>query len=101
MSNDFPDISISQFVIILCEIETGIVLNKDFERYTGQGERYYVFNSLEEAESFSMKVMEEKPNIESTIYSYDKSAVKTIINENYYKKKALETKSKKKWWPFK
>lgn len=101
MSNEFPEISMSQFAVIFCEIETGIVLNKDFERYIGQGECYYVLNSLEEAEKFCIKITEEKPNLEIRIWAYDQSLIKIIRNENYYKNKALKTKSKKKWWPFK
>lgn len=104
MSTDFPEISMTQFALRLCEVETGIILNKSLERYNGQGESYYyVFDSLEEAESFSTKIIKEKPNAECTICAYDKSVVKIIKDENYIQQiiQASKAKKKKRWWPFK
>lgn len=103
MSMNFPEISMTQFAVSFDEVETGIILNKDFERYTGQGEYFYVFDSIEEAESFSVKVIKERPNLESVILSYDKSVVKIMKDEDYINQiiQASKAVKKKKWWHFK
>ncbi|HEX9059798.1 MAG TPA: hypothetical protein VF941_06440 [Clostridia bacterium] len=101
MSVDYPKMSITQFAVSFVELETGTLLNKDFERYIGQGECFYVFDSFEEAESFCIKSVKENQNFQGTIYSHDQSFVKIITDENYYKNNALKTKSKKKWSTFK
>ncbi|WP_010250409.1 hypothetical protein [Acetivibrio cellulolyticus] len=83
MSVKFPAISNSQFALVFCESDTGIVLYKDLQRFIGQGDYYYVFDSLKEAENFALEITNENPNIDGVIYNHENSRVKTISNESY------------------
>ncbi len=100
MSVKFPVITNLQFALLFCEADTGIVLYKDLQRYIGQGDYYYVFDSLNEAESFALEITNKNPSIFSAIFN---NANLGVINtsDDIDIPQVKETKKRKKWWPFK
>ena len=64
MKNDLVP---GQFCVVFAEVATGIVLDLDGQRYRQVGESRVVFDSLESAEAFARKRVEEQPEIEAWI----------------------------------
>lgn len=100
---EFPKVKPTQYVVLGCEIDTGIVLNNQFERKNfnskpygpsdlGYEDVYHVFDSLDEAETFCQKTMVEVPRAEFHIYDYNEVEVRSMSNDEYFdiRKKEIE-----------
>ena len=79
----FPSLSPGQFAVAQAEVETGIVLTADGERWhTGRGEMYHVFGSLDAARSFAHSVVSARPRVECDIYDSEQRHVESITAQS-------------------
>jgi len=88
MSIDFPEIEEGQYAVLFVELDTGIVLNVNFKRATGQDERWTIFNSFKEAEDFSWHISTENPKVECSIYDFSKKYIETINRNGIFSSKS-------------
>jgi len=105
MSNPLnPQVPKGQFAIIQVELRTGIVLTIEGVRYTGQGERFLFFETLDAASKKSRDIIRLNPEIECAIQDDQNRQVATIRDESHVgaireqARKARE--QKQKWWKF-
>ena len=96
---DIPVVQPSQYIVTHAEVRTGYVLTITGERYTGQGERYLVFDSLADAEYYAEATVIHDPFIECWIADYEGKGIKRIEGNLDIVVNAIKTPSKKKrWW---
>lgn len=68
-----PTVKENEFIVIVCESSSGIILNlSDFSYYLNQGDDYYrIYNTLNEAKIKSLELMNsDKMEIEVTVLDY-------------------------------
>ena len=78
----------NQFAVLQAETVTGIVLQVNGKRNTGQGNVYSVFDDYSSANVFARRIITEKPETECLIYNHRQEAL------NYLS--SLETKDLRK-----
>lgn len=67
---EFPKIKLGQYAVLQAEVATGIVLCLDGNRRLGSGETWLIFDSLNEAKTYSNQRVLEFPEIECNIYNH-------------------------------
>jgi hypothetical protein len=92
-----PLIKDFQYTLIHAERSTGILLTLDGERFTGIGELYKVFDSIEEAEIYAINKVDTEPTIECAIYDSQGKPAK-IIRKPFVQD--LVKPKKRSWWHF-
>src|SRR5690606_5081672 len=67
-----PKIEKEQVVLMIADFNTGHILNLDGSLYMQQGESYYlIFNDLETAKIYALKLLNENKNYEVLLYNSD------------------------------
>lgn len=74
-----PDIKENQWVIQVCELNTGFVINLEFKPLLDDSNSFRYFDSFEEAEQFALKTIESYPEFEVHIFGHKDSDI------HYYK----------------
>ena len=100
MSPGFPTLKPGQYVVVMCEIATGIVLRVDGRRFIGSGEKYPVFGSLDEARRYSETTIKEDPTAECWIQDAKDKTVETFRDVVAFKKYEDEHRPRPPWWKF-
>jgi hypothetical protein len=67
---EFPKIKLGQYVVGQCEVMTGIVLTLEGKRHLGSGETWLIFDSFDEAKTYSNQKVLDFPEIECNIYNH-------------------------------
>jgi len=98
-SSDFPVLQPSQYALLHAEVHTGYVLMLDGERYTGFGEKYMVFESLDDLEQYANNKTKVRPEVECAAYDYQQNLIK-IIRSNEIHQESRASSNKKAWWKF-
>jgi hypothetical protein len=75
---EFPNIKLGQYAVLQAELATGIVLGLDGKCRLGSGEAFLIFDSLDEAKTYSNQRVLEFPEIECNIYNYLNEHILTI-----------------------
>ena len=101
-----------EFLVVLCEVDTGIVVDKHGVRVVRDrwsdhrlsgGESRFVFQSVEEARSFARRVVSEHPHVEYWLSDCHGASVEDYRNEEYIeelvaKQRALRLAYENSWW---
>jgi hypothetical protein len=75
----FPKIHHPQVALAYAESRTGIVLCLDGKRFTGAGEQFMVFGSLELARAYATQKVQDCVEIECAIYDADGKGIESIV----------------------
>ena len=83
----FPELYPNQVAINFVKLETGRVLDVNMELYSGEGEIYHVFDSIEDAQEFARNKIKEDSEIECWFMSEKNKAIGYInsIEEKEFK----------------
>lgn len=75
---DFPPLQNDQHAVITVEVNTGIVLRHDGQRFLGSGETWRIFDSLTAAQEFSKAHVAVHPSNECNIYNAHQQHVEVV-----------------------
>lgn len=80
---DFPKIETHQFLVLQAEIRTGIILDLKKKRRDEREERDWIviFENLKDAETFAESRVNQFPEIECWIQSFDGQYKKRVFKE--------------------
>jgi hypothetical protein len=70
-----PPMKEHQFAVLQAEITTGIVLQVNGNRFTGQGQLYSIHDDFATAKAFASRTILEKPETECVIYDCHEKAL--------------------------
>lgn len=101
MKPPFPIVSSTQFVVLQVELNTGVLLTVDGNRFVGEGDCYRIFESLDVARIFSKHTVNSNPEIECVIQNHSEQVIETIQNENYVQEllnKARKERESRSWF---
>lgn len=75
---DFPKLNSGQYALLICQANTGNILDENLERYKDNGRNnvFFIFNSLEEAKRFIEK--RKTSNTDFEVFDKDKESVLVI-----------------------
>ena len=75
---DFPKLNSGQYALLICQANTGNILDENLERYKDNGRNnvFFIFNSLEEAKWFIEK--RKTSNTDFEVFDKDKDSVLVI-----------------------
>lgn len=77
---DFSTLKKGQVAVVQAELDTGIVLSPDSERYLGLGEAFRTFDSLAGARGFAQSVVAAKPEVECGLYDSSGAHIERITS---------------------
>ena len=80
---EIPQLNEPQCSIVQAEIATGIILTVEGQRYDKETDEPFIliFNSLDEAKSFSEKKVIENPNLECNIYNFSANFIEVVFEQ--------------------
>jgi hypothetical protein len=78
---DFPKLQVGQYAVLHAEVNTGIVLKNDLQRFTGSMDVWQIFDSLESARKHAMTEVSTTPSVECAIYDFQRKYIETIRYE--------------------
>lgn len=78
MIGKIPKLAADQMSVMFSEVNTGIVVCSNGERFIGEGEYYKIFDNEVDATAFSQSYVAKYPSIECSIRDKDGNFVKTI-----------------------
>jgi hypothetical protein len=81
MTQDFPALQPNQYALLQVDLATGIVLTITGEWAIGAAERYLIFHSFAELESFAQTQIHAHPMIECAAFSLDGKCIKVFRND--------------------
>lgn len=75
----FPQVDKSNFVIMYCESNTGIVLDVQLNRCTNDNQEVYeIFSSLDSAVKHAKNIVTDNRNVECNIYDYENKIITSL-----------------------
>jgi hypothetical protein len=80
MTHDFPVLQPTQYTLLQVEVATGIVLTITGEWAIDVAERYLVFNSFSELETFAKAKTHAHPAIECVAFDHEHKRIKVFRN---------------------
>jgi len=100
-----------EFLVVLCEVDTGIVVDeqgvrvireRETDRVLSGGKSRFVFRSVEEARAFGRRVVAERPHVEYWL-SDSQGAVEDYRDEEYInelvaRNRKLQIAYERSWW---
>jgi hypothetical protein len=83
---DFPKLNTTQYALLICQANTGNILDEKLERYkdTGSNNVFFLFDSLDEAKFFIKE--REIDNIDFEVFNANKESVLVISIPPTFKK---------------
>jgi hypothetical protein len=91
------------FALLQCEAISGIVLTTDGQRFIGEGQKWLIFSSLQEAEIFGQNRTAENPEIECYIFNALYQLISTVKAPDHIESSPCKPENKevkKAWWRF-
>jgi hypothetical protein len=94
-SIETPKLTKGKYSVMLVDVNTGHVLKANGELRLGEGDVFFIFDSLAEANNFIKSKVKENLELELVLYNYKG---KVVSVENRFGRE--EIKSKKPLWKF-
>lgn len=75
---NFPKLRDKEHAVLVCEVNTGVVLTISLERHQGKGNCHRKFLSFDEAEKYAHSLCSKRPDLEASIFNKDREVLKVV-----------------------